>query len=79
MKKVLRKNVVLKGIFGSFMILALVFGLAHLTAQPAEASFRCPAQLFGNTFSHVEVAGDICCCIYLTPEGQEVVGPSWYC
>lgn len=75
----MRKSVFFKGIFSFVLAITLISGLLQLTAEPAEAGFQCPATFRGNTFSHIEYSGYICCCIYLTPSGQQVVGPSWYC
>ncbi len=96
----MKTNKLLKGFFTCAMAATLVFGILHVSAQPAEA-LQCPQTLFGNTFSHIQQTNDnwlplpgqdppfppgynpnphpICCCIYVTPSGQFVEGPSWYC
>ncbi len=81
----MRVNIVLKGLFTGLMTAALVVGIFHVSAQPA-AALQCPEVLLGNDFSHVEQSQEppecswnICCCIYVTPTGQFVEGPSWYC
>lgn len=74
----------LKGLFASLMTAALVVGILHVSTQPAQA-LQCPQTLLGNDFSHVnqtqepDCSWSICCCIYVTPTGQFVEGPSWYC
>ncbi|MEM7355960.1 MAG: hypothetical protein AAF657_34405 [Acidobacteriota bacterium] len=69
----------LKGFFTFAMATALVAGLVHISAQPAEASSQCPETFRGNPFSHVQQTGYICCCVYEKPSGDLVQGPSWYC
>jgi hypothetical protein len=75
----MKKSVVLKGLFSSLMAMAVMFGIFFVSAPTADASFQCPPRLLGNQFSHVASDGLICCCIYVSPGGAEVVGPSWYC
>ncbi len=74
----MKTNKLLKGFFTCAMTAALVFGILHVSAQPAEA-LQCAPTLFNATFSHVLRTGSICCCIYETPEGHLFPGASWYC
>ena len=77
----MQNRTLLKGFFACAMTAALALGLFHLSAQPAAANPppQCPETLLGNTFDHVAIVGDICCCIYFSPSGQPIEGPSWHC
>ena len=80
----MNKKAILQRLFSSLLAATLLFGVLHLTTEPAEAGFQCPPRLFGNTFSHVETTYlpsglAICTCIYETPSGGEVPGPGYYC
>ena len=80
----MNKKTILQRLFSSLLAATLLFGVLHLTTEPAAANGHCFASLFGNVFSHIEEVslGDgtyLCCCAYITPSGGIAIGQSWYC
>ncbi|HSK77128.1 MAG TPA: hypothetical protein VLQ45_11765 [Thermoanaerobaculia bacterium] len=69
----LRKSTMLRLLCAAVLAVTAAFGAFTITAEPAHALY-CPDTFLGCEFDRVQDYGNMICCVYACPTGNERVG-----